>query len=114
MRRAEEALVLSQGAGSVIGEALTECTIGKALAAHPGRGDEACSHVTKGIDLLEEIGAEYDLARAVLTEAEVRAACGDRPGARMAAEKATTLLRSCRLELEESAARRLMDELREN
>lgn len=114
LRRAKEALVLAQGADSLIGEALVECTIGKALAAHPGRGEEACSHVMNGIHILEKIGAQYDLARAVFTEAEVRAACGDRPGARMAAEKAVILLRNCRLELEESAARILVGELRED
>ncbi|MEY2489671.1 MAG: hypothetical protein QOC70_1613, partial [Verrucomicrobiota bacterium] len=111
LRRAEEALILSQGAGSVIGEGLAECTIGKALAAHAGRGDEACAHVMKGIHILEGIGAQYDLARAVFTEAEVRAACGDRPGARMAAEKAAGLLHECNLAKEESTARRLIAEL---
>jgi hypothetical protein len=114
LRRAKEALVLAQGADSLIGEALVECTIGKALAAHPGRGEEARLHVMNGIHILEKIGAQYDLARAVFTEAEVRAACGDRPGARMAAEKAVILLRNCRLELEESAARILVGELRED
>jgi tetratricopeptide (TPR) repeat protein len=111
LRRAEEALALSQSAGSVIGEGLTECTIGKALAAHPGRGDEACSHMMKGIQILEEIGAQYDLARATFTEAEVRAACGDRPGARLAAEKAAALLHQCGLAKEESMARTLIAKL---
>jgi class 3 adenylate cyclase/tetratricopeptide (TPR) repeat protein len=114
LRRAEEALVLSRNAGSVIGEGLAECTIGEALAATPSRCDEAHSHVTRGREILEGIGAEYDLARAVLTEAQVRAACGDRLGAKVAGEKATTLLHNCRLELEEEMARRLTDELKEN
>lgn len=108
LRAAEEALALSQGAGSVIGEGLAECTIGKALAAHPGRGDEACSHVMKGIQILEEIGAQYDLARGKFTEAEVRAACGDRSGARKAAEKAASLLHECRLAKEEAVARKFI------
>ena len=108
LRAAEEALALSQGAGSVIGEGLAECTIGKALAAHQGRGDEACAHVMKGIQILEEIGAQYDLARAKFTEAEVRTACGDRPGARVAAEKAATLLRECKLAKEEAVARKFI------
>ena len=112
LRAAEEALVLSQGAGSVIGEGLAECTIGKALAAQPGRGDDACAHVMKGIQILEGIGAQYDLARAILTEAEVRNACGDRQGARIAAEKAATLLQECNLAKEESMARTLIVELK--
>jgi hypothetical protein len=111
LRRAEEALALSQSAGSVIGEAVAECTIGKALAAEPGRRDEACSHVMKGIHILEEIGAQYDLARAVFTEAEVRAACGDRAGARKIAEKAATLLLQCNLEKEEITVRQFLAEL---
>ncbi|MEY2479339.1 MAG: hypothetical protein QOI04_266 [Verrucomicrobiota bacterium] len=114
LRRAEEALVLSRNAGSVIGEGLAECTIGEALAATPERCDEAYSHLARGLEILEEIGAEYDVARAVLTEAEIRAASGDRSGAKMAAEKAATLLHNCRLELEEARARRLTDELKEN
>ncbi len=108
LRAAQEALVLSQGAGSVIGEGLTECTIGKALAKHPGRGHEACSHVMNGMHILEEIGAQYDLARATFTEAEVRSACGDRSGARKAAERAVTLLHACHLAKEESMARTLV------
>jgi class 3 adenylate cyclase/tetratricopeptide (TPR) repeat protein len=114
LRRAEEALKLSQNAGSVIGEGLSECTIGQALAAQSGRGDEARAHVMKGIGILEEIGAQYDLARAILAEAQVRDAIGDRAGARKAAEKAANLLRSRRLEREESVARALMGGLREN
>ena len=114
LRRAEEALVLSRNAGSVIGEGLAECTIGEALAATRRQCDEAYSHLTRGREILEGIGAEYDLARAVLTEAQVRAACGDRSGAKVAVEKAATLLHSCRLELEEATARKLADKLQEN
>jgi len=114
LRRAEEALELSRNAGSVIGEGLSECTIGQALAAQSGRGDEACAHVMKGIGILEGIGAQYDLARAILTEAQVRAAIGDRAGAWKAADKAAKQLHSCRLEREESVARALMGQLSEN
>jgi class 3 adenylate cyclase/tetratricopeptide (TPR) repeat protein len=112
LRRAEEALVLSRGADSVIGEGLAECTIGKALAADAGRADEAFAHVLKGIGILEGIGAQYDLARAVFAEAEVRAACGDRPGATVAAEKAAGLLHECNLAQEEATARRFITELK--
>jgi hypothetical protein len=112
LRRAEEALVLSRGAGSVIGEGLAECTIGKALAADAGRADEAFAHVLKGIGILEGIGAQYDLARAVFAEAEVRAACGDRSGATVAAEKAAGLLHECNLAQEEATTRRFITELK--
>jgi hypothetical protein len=43
----------------------------------------------KGIHILERIGAHYDLARAVLTEAQVRAASSDRSGATVAMGNAT-------------------------
>ena len=109
LRRAEEALKLSRNAGSVIGEGLSECTIGKALAAQSGSGDEACAHVMKGIGILEGIGAQYDLARAVLTEAQAHALCGDRTAARAAAEKAAALLRDCGLAKEEAVARALIE-----
>jgi len=111
LRCAEEALVLSQGAGSVIGEGLAECTIGKALAAQTGRGEEACAHVMKGIGILEGIGAQYDLARAVLTEAQVRTMCGD-PAAAATAEKAGALLHDCGLTKEHSVARALIAQLK--
>ena len=104
LSRAEEALILSQGASSVIGEGLAECTIGKALAADAGRADEAFAHVLSWIGILEGIGAQYDLARAVFAEAEVRAACGDSSGARVAAEKAVDLLHECSLAKEERKA----------
>jgi hypothetical protein len=93
---------------------LSECTIGQALATQSGRADEACEHVMKGIRILEKIGAQYDLARATLCEAQVRAAIGDRAGARRAADTAAKLLRTFRLEREESVARALMNELGEN
>ena len=65
----------------------------------------------KGIGILEGIGAQYDLARAVFTEAEVRAASGDRSGARAAAEKAAGLLHESNLVKEEAAARSFIAEL---
>jgi tetratricopeptide (TPR) repeat protein len=108
LRRAEEALQLSRNAGSVIGEGLSECTIGKALAAQSGSGDEARAHVMKGIGILEGIGAKYDLARAVLTEAQVHALCGDHSAARVAAEKAAALLHDSGLAKEEAVARALI------
>jgi class 3 adenylate cyclase/predicted ATPase len=114
LRRAEQALELSRKAGSVIGEGLSECTIGQALAAHSGRADEACEHVMKGIGILEKIGAQYDLARATLTEAQVRTAIGDRAGAFEAADKAAKQLHNCGLEREESVARALISELSQN
>jgi tetratricopeptide (TPR) repeat protein len=111
LRKAEEALSLSRNAGSVIGEALSECTIGEALGTISERRDEAYSHLAKGRGMLEEIGAEYDLARALLTEAQVHSACGDFTGAKPIFERAITRLHDYQLEHEESIARALMNEL---
>ena len=112
--KAEEALALARSAGSVIGEALSECVIGHALAASPGRCGDAYTHLATGVELLEKIGAKYDLARALLTEAKVRLACGDRSGANASAQRAATLSHECQLEREESFARTLMAELSAN
>jgi len=108
LRKAEEALALSQTSGSIIGEALAECAIGRALAAINARLGEAQVHVSKASEILEEIGARYDLARAVLAEAEVRLSCNDRSGAAVALEKAMMLSHECQLEREESIARALL------
>ena len=112
LRKAEEALSLSRNAGSVIGEALSECTIGEALGTISERRDEAYSHLAKGRGMLEDIGAEYDLARALLTEAQVHSACGDFTGAKPIFERAITRLHDYQLEHEESIARALMNELK--
>jgi class 3 adenylate cyclase/tetratricopeptide (TPR) repeat protein len=111
LRRAEEAFALSQTAGSVIGEALAECAIGRALAATTSRLGEAQAHLSKGSEILETIGARYDLARAVLAEAKFRLACNDRSGAAAALEKAATISHECQLEQEESVARALLIKL---
>ncbi len=114
LRRAEDALALSRSAGSVIGEALSDCVIGHALAVLRHRCGDAYTHLATGVGLLEEIGAKYDLARALLTEAKVRRMCGDRSGASAAAERAATLSHECQLEREESIARTLVAELKVN
>jgi class 3 adenylate cyclase/tetratricopeptide (TPR) repeat protein len=112
LRRAEEALTLSKASGSIIGEALAECAIGRTLAAIHSRLDEAEQHLARGAGILEEIGARYDLVRAVWAEANVRLACNDCPGAIATLEKAATIANQCQLEREESMARALLAQLR--
>ena len=111
LRRAEEALTLAQTSGSIIGEALSECAIGRALAATTSRLGEAQAHLSKGSEILEAIGARYDLVRAVLAEAEIRLSCNDRSGAAVALEKAVMLSHECQLEREESIARALLTKI---
>jgi tetratricopeptide (TPR) repeat protein len=108
LRRAEEALTIAQTSGSIIGQALAECAIGRALVATPRRRSEAHSHLTRAAELFESIGAKYDLARAMLAQAEALLACDDRSGAVAALEKAATTAHECQLEREESIARALL------
>ena len=105
LRKAEEALALSRGAGSVIGEALSECVIGQALAASTSGCRDAFIHIAKGRQLLETIGAKYDLARALLAEAQIHLRCDDHAQAIVAAERAAAIAHECKLEREESLAR---------
>lgn len=114
LRKAEEALALSRSAGSVIGEALSEGVIGQALAASSSRCDEAFTHIVKGRELLETIGAKYDLARALLTEAQIHLQCDDFSGAKVTAERAALLAHECKLEREESLARSITSKLKGN
>jgi len=111
LRRAEEALALAQTAGSTIGEALAECAIGRALAATVARREEAQGHVAKATELLETMGAKYDLARAILAQTEVHLACGDRAAAAPALKKAAAICHEYQLTREELGARALMSQL---
>lgn len=112
LRRAEEGLSLSQSGGSIIGEALNECSLGRALAATPSRSNEAPGHMRKASELFEAIGAKFDLTRSLLEEGKVLLACDDRTGAAKTLEKAITLSHECQLDREEAIARNLMSQLR--
>jgi tetratricopeptide (TPR) repeat protein len=106
--RAEEGISLSRSGGSVIGEALNECALGRALMAMPSRLNEAREHLKRASELFESIGAKYDLARSFLEEGKALLACDDRAGASATLQKAATLAHECQLEREESTARELM------
>jgi tetratricopeptide (TPR) repeat protein len=111
LRRAEEGLSLSQSGGSVIGEALNECSVGRALVAIPSRLHEAQGHLKRASELLESIGAKYDLARSLLEEGKALLACDDRAEALVTLQKAVTLSHECQLDREETIARALMSQL---
>jgi tetratricopeptide (TPR) repeat protein len=110
-RRAKEALKLAQNVGSVIGEALAERGLGRALAA-TGPMTEAQAHLAKASELFEIIGARYDLARSLLAEGEARLGCNDEAGAAALLKKAATVSNECQLLEEESRARALLEKLR--
>ena len=58
LRRAQEALALSQETESIIGEALAERAIGRAIAAGSEGQEEALPHIKKSLDICENIGAQ--------------------------------------------------------
>jgi hypothetical protein len=95
----------------MIGEALTESAIGRALAATVARRAEAQGHVAKATELLETMSAKYDLARATLAQAKVHLACGDRAAAAPALKQAVAICHEYQLTREESVARALMSQL---
>jgi class 3 adenylate cyclase/tetratricopeptide (TPR) repeat protein len=111
LSQAEEAVTLAKVAGSAIAEALAERALGRTLTAIPDRVGEALAHLSKSSTILEEIGAKYDLTRAMLAQAKAQIACVDRSGAAKTLKKALSLARECNLEAEESTARAMLAEL---
>jgi class 3 adenylate cyclase/tetratricopeptide (TPR) repeat protein len=112
LRRAQEALNLSQNTESMIGEALAERAIGRALAAGKEGPREALSHLTRSVQLCEEIGAKFELTRSLLAQGAAHAACDNRTEAATALTKAQTMARECQLDQEESIAQDLLAKLR--
>lgn len=111
LSRAEEALTMAKVAGSTVAEALAERALGQTLTVMPERVGEAVAHLTKSSQLLEKIGAKYDLTRALLAQAKAQIACADRSGAAEILKKALSLALECKLDAEESAAGALLSEL---
>jgi class 3 adenylate cyclase/tetratricopeptide (TPR) repeat protein len=111
LRRAQEALDLAQDAESMIGEALAERAIGRALAAGKEGPREALSHLTRSVKICEEIGAKFELVRSLLAEGAAHAACDNRTEAATALTKAKAMAHECQLEREESIAQDLLAKL---
>ena len=112
LRRAQEALDLSQNTESMIGEALAERAIGRALAAGKEGPQEALLHLTRSVEICEEIGAKFELARSLLALGAVHLACENRTEAATALTKARAMAQECQLEQEESIAQDLLAKLR--
>ena len=108
--RAKEALALAQSTGSIIGEALAERAIGRALAATKER--EALDHIAKSLEVCETIGAKFEVVRGLLAQGEAYLAIEDKTGAAAAIDKALIMARECQLEREESIAQALAEQLR--
>jgi predicted ATPase/class 3 adenylate cyclase len=112
LRRAQEALDLSQNTQSLIGEALAERAIGRALAAGKEGPQEALLHLVRSVQICEEIGAKFELTRSLLALGAVHLACENRTEAATALTKARAMAQECQLEQEESNAQDLLAKLR--
>jgi hypothetical protein len=95
----------------MMGEALAERAIGRALAAGKEGSREALPHLTRSVEICNEIGAKFELVRSLLVQGAAYADCGDRTEAATALGKAKTMARECQLEREESIAQDLLAKL---
>jgi len=96
----------------MIGEALAERAIGRALAAGKEGPQEALLHLIRSMQICEEIGARFELARSLLALGAVHLACANRTEAATALTKAKAVAQECELEQEESIAQDLLTKLR--
>jgi tetratricopeptide (TPR) repeat protein len=108
LRRAQEALLLSQETESIIGEALAERAIGRAIAAGGEGQEEALPHIKKSLEISENIGARFEIVRGLLAKGEALLAGDNRIDAATTLTKAQIMARECELEREESIAKALM------
>jgi len=112
LHRAQEALELSKNTENIIGEALAERAIGRALASGKKDLQEALQHLTRSVEICDEIGARFELARSLLALGAVHLASENRMEAAAILTKASAMLRECELEREESIAQDLLAKLR--
>ena len=113
LRRAQEASGRSRkSTESMIGEALAERAIGRALAAGKEGPQEALLHLTRSVEICDEIGARFELARSLLALGEAHLAWENRAEAATILTKARAMLQECELEQEESIAQDLLAKLR--
>ena len=108
LRRAQEALLLSQETESIIGEALAERAIGRAIAASGENQAEGLPHIKKSLEICENIGARFEIVRGLLAKGEALLACDNRAEAAKTLTQAQAMARECQLEREESIAQALM------
>jgi len=101
-------LLLSQETESIIGEALAERAIGRAIAAGGEGQEEALPHIKKSLEISENIGARFEIVRGLLAQGEALLAVDNRIDAATTLTKAQVMARECELEREESIAEALM------
>jgi len=108
LRRAQEAVSLSQDTVSIIGQALAQRAIGRAIAARGHRQQEALPHIEKSLAICESVGAQFEFVRGLLAKGEALIASANPVEATTVLTKAQALARECQLEREESIAQTLM------
>ena len=101
-------MALSQETESIIGKALAERAIGRAIAAGNEGREEALPHIKRSLDICESIGAKFDVVRGLLAQGEALLACDNPSEAATILTKAVAMARECQLEREESIALALM------
>jgi class 3 adenylate cyclase/tetratricopeptide (TPR) repeat protein len=111
LARARQALELSRNTGSVMGEALAERAIARALTLTK-ETEEALQHIQRSLEICGTIGAKFDVVRAMLVQAQALLAAGRQDEASAVLWKALTLSRECQLEREESIAQSLLAEIK--
>jgi class 3 adenylate cyclase/tetratricopeptide (TPR) repeat protein len=111
LHRAQEALELSQDSESIIGEALAERAIGRALAAGKQGPREALPHLIRSVEICDRIGARLELVRSLLAEGAAHLACDNRTRAATVLTQGMAIARECQLEEEESIAQNLLAKL---
>jgi len=111
LSRAHQALELSKSADSVIGEALAERALARALTA-ADETNEALSHIQRSLEICTAIGAKFEIVRGLLVEAKVLIGAGKQEEAATILWKAITQSRECQLEKEEAVAQELLARLK--
>jgi tetratricopeptide (TPR) repeat protein len=109
-RLAEEVLVKSRDSGYRYFEGLAERLLGSALVSEdPPRATE---HLERALSILGEAGVRNDVAKVLVSQAELRRAEGDRAGARQRLEAALSIFEELETMDEPARVRALLASLR--
>jgi len=108
LERAQEALALSLNTDSMIGEALAERAIGRALAAGSDR-QQALAHIERSLEICQSIGARFEVVRAMLAQGEALLACKNPTKAATVLTQAQAMAVECELEQEAAVAQHLLE-----
>jgi predicted ATPase len=114
LRRAHEALHLSETTESLIGEALAERAIGRALILIKEHPRDALAHLRRSVKICQEIDAKFELVRSLLAQGSAHLTCLELTEAVTALTAAKTMAGECQLEKEELRAQDLLAKITDN